>query len=76
MRIIFTSHAEKRLRKRGILRQEIVYSIKSPNRIIKKHGLFYYQKRLERGMIEVVCEETESLRKKEKNIKVITVYWL
>ena len=69
MRILFTRHAEKRIKSRGVLKQEIIDAIKYPDKTIKKHGCYYYQKNLGRGKIEIVCE------KKAKNIKIITVYW-
>lgn len=70
MKIIFTLHSEIQLEERGILKQDVIDSIKYPDRIIKKYNKYYYQKRLEMGEIEIVCERTE------KHIKVITVYWL
>jgi hypothetical protein len=70
MEIIFTHHAGEKLEKRKVLKQEIIESVKNPEKTLKKHGKYYYQKRLERGTIEIVCERTE------RHIKVITVYWL
>ncbi len=70
MKIIFTKHAEKRVKNRGIPKQEVIDSIKYPDRTIKKHGMYYFQKRLAIGPAEVVCE------KKGKILKVITVYWI
>jgi hypothetical protein len=70
MKIVFTHHAELRLKKRKILREEAIEAIKFPDRTIKKYGQHYYQKQLGRGAIEVVCEKTES------NINIITIYWL
>ena len=63
MTIIFTPHAEYRLEKRKILKEEVIDAIKFPNKIIKKHGLYYFQKNLKRGYIEVCCEKTESVIK-------------
>lgn len=85
MKIIFTNHAKHRIKRREFLREEVVHIIKYPDKIIKKHGLYYYQKRLEKGKVEVVCEKTEMkiflnlnqrLRKREKNLKIITIYWV
>ena len=70
MKIIFTNHAEHRLIKRKILKQDVLDAIKYPNKIIKKHGKYYFQKVLRRGKIEIVCEIMEI------NIKIITLYWL
>lgn len=70
MDIIFTTHAEYRIEKRKILKHEIIEGIKYPDKIIKKHDKYLYQKRLERGTIEICCEKTES------NINVVTVYWI
>jgi len=70
MEIIFAKHAIFRLKKRKILKQEVFDAIKYPDNTTKKHGKYYYQKRLERGTIEICCEKTE------RNIKVITIYWI
>lgn len=70
MNIIIEGHVKGRLDKRKILEEEIIDAVKYPDKTIKKHGKYYFQKKLERGTIEVPCEKTE------KHIKVITVYWL
>ena len=70
MEIIFTIHAKYRIEKRKILEQEVIDSIKYPDKTIKKYSKYHFQKKLERGTIEICCEKTE------RNIKVITVYWL
>ncbi len=70
MEIVFTHHAEYRLEKRKISKEEAEDAIKHPDALLKKHGLYYYQKKLERGTIELVCEKTE------KSLNVITVYWV
>ncbi|VVB81709.1 Uncharacterised protein [uncultured archaeon] len=70
MEIIFTSHAEFRIKKRKLLEQEVVDTIRYPDITIKKYDKYYFQKKLERGTIEVSCEKTE------RYIKVITVYWI
>lgn len=59
MRIIFTGHAEYRIFKRKILKEEIIEAINKPDKTIKKHGKYYFQKKLERGIIEICCEKTE-----------------
>ena len=70
MKIIFTKHAEFRLEKRGISKEDAIFTIKNPDKTIKKHGKYYIQKKIERGNIEIVIE------KKESFIKIITLYWL
>ena len=70
MKIIFTHHAEERLTRRRISEEEITAAIKNPDATIKKYGKYYFQKKLDRGLIEVCCEKTEN------NINVITVYWV
>jgi hypothetical protein len=69
VQIEFTKHAIEQMEFRNMLQHEIVEVIQFPDKIIKKHGKYYFQK-YTRGQIEVVCERTESI------IKVITVYWL
>ena len=70
MNITFTNHAESRIKKRKIQKHEVIDAIKYPDKILKKHGKYYFQKSLERGKIEVAAEKIEN------NIKVITLYWL
>jgi len=70
MKIIFTQHAEFRIKKRKILKEEVIDAIKSPDKVLKKHSMYYYQKKLYRGTIEVVVEKTEN------NLNVVTIYWL
>lgn len=70
MELIFTAHAERRLKKRKLTKEEIRDAIKYPSKVIKKHELYYFQKTLQRGKVEVVCEKTERL------IRVVTVYWI
>ena len=67
MRIFFTHHAEERLKQRGIARQEVIDAVKHPDFIIKKYSKYFFQKKLERGLIEVCCEKTEN------NINIITI---
>ena len=69
MKIVFTAHAEQRTEKRKLLRQEIIDAIKYPDRILKKYGKYYFQKKLDRGTVEVCCVKTES------DIRIITVWW-
>ena len=69
MKIIFTKHALLRMKKRRITEDEIISSIKYPNKIFRKAGKFYVQKNIDRANIEIVYE-------KDKYIKVITVYYI
>lgn len=58
MEIIFTGHAKYRIEKRKILEQEVIDAIKHPDKTIKRHDKYYFQKRLERGAIEISCKKT------------------
>jgi len=51
MKIVFTNHAKYRIEKRKILEQEVIDAIEYPDKTIKKHGKYYFQKRLERRTI-------------------------
>jgi len=68
MKITFTLHAEYRIKKRNVTKEDVIDVIEHPDRMTKKHGVVYSEKDIGRGSIEVVCEKTES------NIKVITFY--
>ncbi len=68
MKIIFTEHAKDRLKKRKITEDEIINTIKYPDKTEKKEEKYYASKDIGRGKIEVVYE-------KEKYIKIITFYW-
>ena len=70
MEVIFTRHSEEQIKERRISKEEVLEAIRNPTKIIKKHGKYYYQKKFEKGSIELPCEKTE------KHIKVITVYWI
>ncbi len=70
MNIIFSHHARSRIKTRQIPEQEVIETINYPEIIMKKHGKYYFQKETIRGKIEACCEKTE------KNIYVITVYWI
>lgn len=70
MKLVFSNHAEQRIIKRKITKEEVVETIMHPDITLKKHGKYYAQKRTQRGLIEVVYERTE------KHIKIITLYWL
>ena len=66
MKIIFTHHAEDRIKTRKITKTEALDAISFPDKTAKKYGKYYYQKQLERGTIEVVVE------KSGKNLNIIT----
>lgn len=70
MKIVFSIHLKERLELRKILEEEVIEAIRFPFHTRKIYGKYFYQKKLQRGMIEVCCEVTES------DIKVITVYWI
>ncbi len=70
MDIIFTLHARERMERRGMLQEEVLDAIKRPDKTRKVEGTYYFQKKLDRGVIEVCCGKTEKI------IKVITVYWV
>jgi len=69
MEIIFTEHAKDRLKKRKIIKDEVINTIKYPEKTKKEKRRYYAQKDIGRGKIEVVYE-------KEKYIKIITLYWI
>ncbi|MBI5392928.1 DUF4258 domain-containing protein [Candidatus Woesearchaeota archaeon] len=58
------------MERRGITREEVVYSLNYPDIIIKKHGKYFFRKDLGRGTIEVVA------RKWERFLYILTIYWL
>jgi len=70
MEIILTAHIRYRIEKRKILLEEVNEAISFPDKVIKKHEKYYYQKKFKRGTIEVPCIRTE------RHIKVLTAYWL
>lgn len=69
MRIIFSEHSEESMIERNISREEILETIMYPDKLTKKYGTYYYQKKLARGILEIPCEKKESI------IKIITLYW-
>ena len=70
MKYKFTIHAEQRRKKRNVTKEEIIETIRYPDRVLKKHNKYYVQKNIGRGKIEVVYNKTE------KYISIITVYWI
>ena len=69
MKIVFTLHTKARLKKRKITEEEVIYAIKSPDKLTKINYKYYAQKNIGQGNIEVVYI-------KENYIKGITIYWL
>lgn len=67
--IYFTKHALFRMQKRNISKYDVKYSLKFPDKIIKKDGKHFFRKEIINGKIEICCEIIKN------NIKVITVYW-
>ncbi len=53
MKMTFTGHAEDRIIKRKISKEEVIEYINKPDKITKKHGKYYFQKRLQFGSIEI-----------------------
>lgn len=70
MKCFFTVHAKRRAEKRGITKRIVLEAVKYPDSTNIRHGKLYSQKRVAKGVIEVVYEKTK------KNIKIITVYWV
>ncbi len=70
MKIIFTLHAEKRMKKRKLSKEEIIKTLRYPKKIIKRYDKYYVQKEIERGVIEIIYEKTENY------IRIITIYWI
>ena len=68
MEIIFTRHAKNQIKERKISKEEIMEAIKYPTRIIKKHDKYYYQKKLERGIVEIPCEKMEKAYKGNNSV--------
>ncbi len=57
------------MEKRKISEDEVIQTIKHPEKLMKIEGLYYAQKNIIRANIEIVYE-------KVKYIKVITLYYL
>jgi len=69
MDVVFTIHAKNRIKKRKINENEVIDTIKNPDKIEERYGKYHVQKDIGRGIIEVVYE-------KDKYINVITIYWV
>ena len=70
MDYVFTDHAEYRMKRRGLMREEIIEAIEHSDKTLKKYGKYYAQKNIGRGTIEVYYE------RKENYIRIISLYWL
>lgn len=71
MNFVFTLHARERFKLREISEDEVLNTIRVPTRVIKKYDLYYYQRKIDsQRTLEVVVEKTE------KNIKIVTAYWI
>ena len=69
MKIVLSNHAEYNLKARKVLIEELLDTIRYPDRITKEFGKYYYEKKFQRGTLEAVCITTEN------HIKVVTLYW-
>ena len=69
MEVTFTKHAEERMKRRNITKEEIINTISYPKKVLKRGELYYARKNIGRATIEVVYE-------KDKYINVVTVYYL
>lgn len=67
MNIKFTKHAIEQMKERGISEDEVINTIKYPEKTQKINNVYYVQKSLGWANIEVVYI-------RENYIKVITVY--
>ena len=56
MKITFTKHAKEVMEKRRITEDEVVQTIKSPEKLTKIDRLYYAKKNIIRANIEVVYE--------------------
>lgn len=71
MQIMFTEHAEKRLKERGVKKEQVKETIEFPEYTIKRtNNEIEAYKKMAGKMLKVVYLE------KEKYIKVITLYHL
>jgi len=67
MEIVLTRHAKDQMKERGISEDEVINTIKYPEKTLKTTDRYLAQKKVSIGTIEVVYT-------REKYIKVITVY--
>ncbi len=57
MKVIFTEHIKDRIKRRKLTEDEILNTIKYPEKIDKREGKYYAKKNIGRGKIEVVYEK-------------------
>jgi len=62
MDIIYTGHSEYKLKKRKITKEEILMTIKYPEKTLKIKGKYYAQKNIGRAKIEVVYEKDNYIK--------------
>ena len=67
MKIVLTRHAKEQMEERGISEDEVINTVKYPEKTTKIDEIYYVQKKTNQGIIEVVYE-------RENYIKVITMY--
>jgi hypothetical protein len=67
MNIVFTEHAKERMKIRNISEDEVISTIKYPEKTEKIDDIYYVQKNLGRFILNVVYT-------RENYIKVITLY--
>lgn len=54
MNIIFTRHAKEQMEERGISEDEVMNTVKYPEKTLKTGNIYYTQKKTPQGVIEVV----------------------
>ncbi len=69
MNIHYTSHAEYQLKERKVERVWIEETIKSPDETKRAGNKYYVVKKINGKTLKVVYV-------KERNIKVVTIYWV
>ncbi|MEK6825784.1 MAG: DUF4258 domain-containing protein [Nanoarchaeota archaeon] len=67
MNIVFTKHAREQMEERNISEDEVISTVKYPEKTEKVDDMYYTQKNLGRFILEVVFT-------RENYIKVITLY--
>lgn len=67
--IVFTKHAREQMERRNISEDEVISTIKYPEKTEKVDDIYYVYKKLDRFVLKVVYE-------KQNYIKVITVHSL
>jgi hypothetical protein len=67
LNIVFTKHAREQMNERGISEDEVLNTVKYPDKTMKRGEVYMAQKLTSQRLIEVVYI-------RERYIKVITVY--